>query len=201
MKLRLGGEQSAGEVAQSAARESEAAWEAEAAIMFTEEILHDSEGRSRRSIWCFNEEERGFPHIDLSSGRSADFESCSFDILRILSPSSALPSSPIHTPALIIETKSQLFEVSGARQLVPSHRSAISGAAFVALLRGLRCERSGKFFWEICSNCFVDSSSGALFQNKKQIPDAGPRSHAYCCLLYTSPSPRDLSTSRMPSSA
>ena len=24
---------------------------------------------------------------------------------------------------------------------------------------------------------------------------------AYCCLLYTSPSPRDLSTSRMPSSA
>ena len=25
--------------------------------------------------------------------------------------------------------------------------------------------------------------------------------HAYTCLLYTSPSPRDLSTSRMPSSA
>ena len=83
---------------------------------------------------------------------------------------------------LVIETKSQLFEVSGARQLVPSHRSAISGAAFVALLKGLRCERSGKFFWEIGGGRFVDSSSGALFQNKKQIPDAGPRSHAYCLL-------------------
>ena len=27
------------------------------------------------------------------------------------------------------------------------------------------------------------------------------KDHAYICLLYTSPSPRDLSTSRMPSSA
>ena len=27
------------------------------------------------------------------------------------------------------------------------------------------------------------------------------KSLSYCCLLYTSPSPRDLSTSRMPSSA
>ena len=30
---------------------------------------------------------------------------------------------------------------------------------------------------------------------------AGSAEHAYLCLLYTSPSPRDLSTSRMPSSA
>ena len=28
-----------------------------------------------------------------------------------------------------------------------------------------------------------------------------PQNEAYVCLLYTSPSPRDLSTSRMPSSA
>ena len=31
--------------------------------------------------------------------------------------------------------------------------------------------------------------------------DIDPSSHPACCLLYTSPSPRDLSTSRMPSSA
>ena len=29
----------------------------------------------------------------------------------------------------------------------------------------------------------------------------GTKHHLYACLLYTSPSPRDLSTSRMPSSA
>ena len=33
------------------------------------------------------------------------------------------------------------------------------------------------------------------------IEDVGGYINAYTCLLYTSPSPRDLSTSRMPSSA
>ena len=40
--------------------------------------------------------------------------------------------------------------------------------------------------------------------NKDRIHDAiwmAPESSHYDCLLYTSPSPRDLSTSRMPSSA
>ena len=37
---------------------------------------------------------------------------------------------------------------------------------------------------------------GMIEQNQKHIPHA-----QYTCLLYTSPSPRDLSTSRMPSSA
>ena len=33
------------------------------------------------------------------------------------------------------------------------------------------------------------------------LPDAGLAGYSDICLLYTSPSPRDLSTSRMPSSA
>ena len=40
---------------------------------------------------------------------------------------------------------------------------------------------------------------GALFKAVTQIP--GFDGTSYICLLYTSPSPRDLSTSRMPSSA
>ena len=35
----------------------------------------------------------------------------------------------------------------------------------------------------------------------EDIPDDGTYYHMQVCLLYTSPSPRDLSTSRMPSSA
>ena len=40
-----------------------------------------------------------------------------------------------------------------------------------------------------------------LFTKAPGIPDFGHWSRVYICLLYTSPSPRDLSTSRMPSSA
>ena len=39
----------------------------------------------------------------------------------------------------------------------------------------------------------------AHFEVSKSILNSGK--HSYSCLLYTSPSPRDLSTSRMPSSA
>ena len=36
---------------------------------------------------------------------------------------------------------------------------------------------------------------------RAMLEASGARVHVYTCLLYTSPSPRDLSTSRMPSSA
>ena len=56
----------------------------------------------------------------------------------------------------------------------------------VAILRGLK-ER-----YEVHHG--VEISDGAIIA-------AAQLSHRYICLLYTSPSPRDLSTSRMPSSA
>ena len=40
-----------------------------------------------------------------------------------------------------------------------------------------------------------------LLKNGKMIGGSNQENAAYPCLLYTSPSPRDLSTSRMPSSA
>ena len=46
-----------------------------------------------------------------------------------------------------------------------------------------------------------DKKFRVTFENGK-IVDFGARGYSdYTCLLYTSPSPRDLSTSRMPSSA
>ena len=45
---------------------------------------------------------------------------------------------------------------------------------------------------------WIGSSRGPEEQICK---DLGIKFHRYPCLLYTSPSPRDLSTSRMPSSA
>ena len=42
---------------------------------------------------------------------------------------------------------------------------------------------------------------GQMPPNEQPIPSAGATQEFTTCLLYTSPSPRDLSTSRMPSSA
>ena len=50
----------------------------------------------------------------------------------------------------------------------------------------------------------LDSSSPVALMEKavaNSLKDAGLSSDIISCLLYTSPSPRDLSTSRMPSSA
>ena len=43
------------------------------------------------------------------------------------------------------------------------------------------------------------SSLGSVVQRSERMADVNGMTHT--CLLYTSPSPRDLSTSRMPSSA
>ena len=49
------------------------------------------------------------------------------------------------------------------------------------------------------ANIFIDNASIAVVDSEliNTIPDA----ECYLCLLYTSPSPRDISGSRMPSSA
>ena len=61
---------------------------------------------------------------------------------------------------------------------------------FVLLIVGLRG-------WAIGTAYYSWKFSGPV-SSEEQIP---ANEAAYTCLLYTSPSPRDLSTSRMPSSA
>ena len=73
---------------------------------------------------------------------------------------------------------------------------------------------SGRLYDREASNQVAahnDASSSAGRYNKRLLPKAAfaaltgtmseARTKHYACLLYTSPSPRDLSTSRMPSSA
>ena len=78
-------------------------------------------------------------------------------------------------------------------------------------------ERGKLVYQDNCVSCHMVNLSGA--ENWKGVDEDGHRKapplngtghtwhhddktlHAIICLLYTSPSPRDLSTSRMPSSA
>ena len=52
-----------------------------------------------------------------------------------------------------------------------------------------------------CALRFVDISPGAVAVGVSDDERAALMARFHVCLLYTSPSPRDLSTSRMPSSA
>ena len=52
-----------------------------------------------------------------------------------------------------------------------------------------------------CSIIMHDAGHFALFNNKKLNDFVGKWLGSYICLLYTSPSPRDATLSRMPSSA
>ena len=46
-----------------------------------------------------------------------------------------------------------------------------------------------------------DANEGNILIDNKKVNELEPMERNIACLLYTSPSPRDLSTSRMPSSA
>ena len=52
-----------------------------------------------------------------------------------------------------------------------------------------------------CSDCHHMEEHGMVSGRQKQLLKCGITVDKFTCLLYTSPSPRDLSTSRMPSSA
>ena len=68
---------------------------------------------------------------------------------------------------------------------------------------GIDCVRSYAIGWSPRCVADVVSFEGVLRLVSHGVPCSRVRSSmsALCCLLYTSPSPRDLSTSRMPSSA
>jgi len=75
---------------------------------------------------------------------------------------------------------------------VQQHRHSIKGFVELHIEQGPRMEADG-----------IDLAvvSGIVGVHRQRIEIVGTQNHAGTCLLYTSPSPRDLSTSRMPSSA
>ena len=87
----------------------------------------------------------------------------------------------------------------------PEYTANVDGLGTLRLLeaiRLLRLEQSCRFYQAATSELF--GMAQEVPQNEKT--PFYPRSpygvaKLYACLLYTSPSPRDLSTSRMPSSA
>ena len=70
---------------------------------------------------------------------------------------------------------------------VPMTKQEVRAAALAKL-----AVQPGDTLWD------VGAGTGSV---SVELALAAPRGHVYACLLYTSPSPRDLSTSRMPSSA
>ena len=82
----------------------------------------------------------------------------------------------------------RLARATGCDAIHPGYGFLAENADF-----GRRCERAGIIF------VGPDSKALDLFGNKLKARELAGQCKV--CLLYTSPSPRDLSTSRMPSSA
>ncbi len=55
--------------------------------------------------------------------------------------------------------------------------------------------------WEKVKRRFIPSVWGVVIEEGEHISINGEKEEVKTCLLYTSPSPRDLSKARMPSSA
>ena len=89
-------------------------------------------------------------------------------------------------------------------------KTKVKGSGYVKRLSAgayyRKHKHSDKIMGHICKireidttlRCLLKRSNGTVYWAKKSKSGKGQEQ---CCLLYTSPSPRDLSTSRMPSSA
>ena len=75
---------------------------------------------------------------------------------------------------------------------------------------GVTCSLQNKLYVTEMTDAYVYNTVASNSSNReesdnctqKYLADTGANAHVFTsCLLYTSPSPRDLSTSRMPSSA
>jgi len=86
-------------------------------------------------------------------------------------------------------------------ELAKAHRRAVS-RALAELEEYALTRRNGGSEWVSTSNIVAARFDHVAARPSQGIDDGyGPDPHLHTCLLYTSPSPRDLSTSRMPSSA
>ena len=85
-------------------------------------------------------------------------------------------------------------------------KKELQSAAFERLIKHLR-ERKDVQNLDLmnlagfCRNCLSKWYREEAEKKGISISDPDAREHVYGCLLYTSPSPRDPKTSRMPSSA
>ena len=93
------------------------------------------------------------------------------------------------------EIKSQLAKLLATEDLVVEHKK-VQTACFNVHTRVLTLP-----MWEKASNTVYDLLVGHEVGHALFTPDENWLEKVAICLLYTSPSPRDLSTSRMPSSA
>ena len=91
--------------------------------------------------------------------------------------------------------KSMAFSTCFANKM-PSFNMSLSMFCF---FKGQKSVYENKFN-NLSTNVEFDEMRLALLEDKKALV-SNPVFQEYFCLLYTSPSPRDLSTSRMPSSA
>ena len=97
-------------------------------------------------------------------------------------------------PAEVENVLYQLPQIAEAAIIgVPDDRWGETGIAFISLKEGESLEEK-----EIIQHC-IDNLAKFKVPKSVEFVDALPRNAT--CLLYTSPSPRDKSSSRMPSSA
>ena len=96
------------------------------------------------------------------------------------------------------------------RAIADARRNTHSIATLTALERIVNRAPSKKQAWELRAECcamtgamshILKHARRRLHEMKDNTVTPGVRTYRRPCLLYTSPSPRDLSTSRMPSSA
>ena len=108
--------------------------------------------------------------------------------IRVLAPSDFVVSDP---DAWVKSDKTGRLDLVRTSKYSPPHRSPVS----LAILEG---QEWASFELEVQAR-----STGRVYGHQDLCLIFGYQdpAHFYYCLLYTSPSPRDLSTSRMPSSA
>ena len=121
-------------------------------------------------------------------------------------PVAALLSKKTGTPVKIVMTRKETFEGSGPTpgshvkiKIGAKNDGTITAAhAWMAMEAGAYPGSPvGAAAQTVFSTYDIDN---ALIDGYDVVVNK-PKTAAYSCLLYTSPSPRDLSTSRMPSSA
>ena len=108
-------------------------------------------------------------------------------------------------PELSRDHTERMLEAMGANIAIENLSIEIKPSDLSALDVVVPGDISGAAFWMVLASCHPDASITlkrvGLNPSRIGVIEVLKMMDANICLLYTSPSPRDLSTSRMPSSA